>query len=502
MKKDYTKTAIQGATIILTFSVVSIIIGFILRVLLARTLPTEADLGLLYAVLAFFGLFAIFRDMGLNPALVKYIPEFIVKKDKRRIKASIILTFVIQISMSALILFFILYFSSILSQSFFKTTASIPVIFFVGLSFVSSVLFHLMQAVLQGFQEMKSYALLDPIRSLIVLVVTFLALVLGFGVPGVAFGYFIAALVAGMVGFLFLLRKFTFFKVESNIDRGLVKQMFSFSIPIIGAGMAGVLVTYMDTVMITYFRTLGEVGHYQVALPIADTIGIFAIVMGIVTFPMISELWTRGKRKEISNGLSTMTKFLLVMLAPATLAILIFPETFIGIFGTRYLPALTTLQILVFAMIFKSLSEIYFAALKGIGKIREVATGILILSISAFLINLVLIPSLGIVGAAMSTLIAYTITALFTFNVLRKSIPIKISIHDTSRIFTSIIIAMALGYYMKTNFSMFHNIPWILLCLFVYVVSVIILGVVRKDDIKTIEKSGIRLPLILHKIAR
>ena len=156
MKKDYTKTAIQGATIILTFSVVSIIIGFILRVLLARTLPTEADLGLLYAVLAFFGLFAIFRDMGLNPALVKYIPEIIVNKDKRRIKEYIILTFVIQISMSALILFFILYFSSILSQSFFKTTASIPVIFFVGLSFVSSVLFHLMQAVLQGFQEMKS----------------------------------------------------------------------------------------------------------------------------------------------------------------------------------------------------------------------------------------------------------------------------------------------------------------------------------------------------------
>ena len=96
MKKDYTRIAIQGSIVIFIFSIISMVIGFLLRILVARSF-TEAEYGLLYAVLALFAIFAIFRDLGLNPALVKYIPEFLAKKNNIKIKSSIKFAFIIQV---------------------------------------------------------------------------------------------------------------------------------------------------------------------------------------------------------------------------------------------------------------------------------------------------------------------------------------------------------------------------------------------------------------------
>ena len=77
---SYAKRAAKGGVSIFTFSIVGLLLGFILRTFLARNLSVT-EFGLLYSVLAFMGLFSLFRDMGLNPALIKYIPEYIVKKD-------------------------------------------------------------------------------------------------------------------------------------------------------------------------------------------------------------------------------------------------------------------------------------------------------------------------------------------------------------------------------------------------------------------------------------
>ncbi len=502
MKKDYTKKAVQGSIIIFIFSLISVAIGFFLRTFLAKNL-TVAEYGLLYAVMAFFGLFAMFRDFGLNPALVKYIPEFLVKKDYGKIKSSIKLAFIIQVTISTVFFFCIIYFSQLLAEVFFKAEASTSLLFFIGLSFVSSVLFHLVQSIFQGFQKMKFYAMLDPIRTGIVLVVAFFAISLGYGITGIAFGYFIAGIATGLIGFLVFLRTFPFFKIKSNINNGLRSKLFSFAIPVVGGGVASIAVTYIDTIMITYFRTLDEVGYYQVALPISDLINIFAITLSIVTFPMVSELWARKKNREIIKGLSTLIKFSLIIIALPSLIIFVFSETIIGMFfGAKYLPAVTTLRILVLAVVFQSLTTVFFAALKGIGRIKEAVNGILLLAMSVLIFNFILVQKFGIVGTSVANLISYFITMLFTLYILRKNIALKVQAKDIIKIALASLFAISIGYYMKTNISVLYDIPSMGVCLFVYLASIIVLGVIKKDDMKMLEKSGIKLPSILHKMAR
>ena len=83
----------------------------------------------------------------------------------------------------------------------------------------------------------------------------------------------------------------------------------------------------------------------------------------------------------------------------------------------------------------KSLAEIYFTALKGIGKTKKIFNAILILSISMLTFNLILIPTFGIIGAALATFISYLIVMLYTLSVLRRSVAIKMTSPDISKIF-------------------------------------------------------------------
>ena len=83
---SYTKSAVKGATVVLIISLVAAFLGYIVRFMLARNLTVE-EFGLFYAVFAFLGLIGIFKSLGFDKALVKFIPEFIHKKEKDFIKS-------------------------------------------------------------------------------------------------------------------------------------------------------------------------------------------------------------------------------------------------------------------------------------------------------------------------------------------------------------------------------------------------------------------------------
>ena len=71
---EYSKNAIKNSSIVFLFGVVSTIIGYLTRIFLSHNL-TVADFGLFYSVLAIIGIISIFKDLGINTAIAKYIPE-------------------------------------------------------------------------------------------------------------------------------------------------------------------------------------------------------------------------------------------------------------------------------------------------------------------------------------------------------------------------------------------------------------------------------------------
>ena len=82
----YAEKLAKGSLIIFAFSITTAIIGYLLRVYLARNL-TVAEFGLFYAVMALVSFFWLVKDLGVGTTLVKFIPEFLVKKKYSEIKS-------------------------------------------------------------------------------------------------------------------------------------------------------------------------------------------------------------------------------------------------------------------------------------------------------------------------------------------------------------------------------------------------------------------------------
>jgi O-antigen/teichoic acid export membrane protein len=76
---DEQKTVAKGAFWALLSQFAVKFIAFIYLIVIARFLPPET-IGLFYLALSVFGILYVFTDLGIIPALNRYVPFFYAKK--------------------------------------------------------------------------------------------------------------------------------------------------------------------------------------------------------------------------------------------------------------------------------------------------------------------------------------------------------------------------------------------------------------------------------------
>ncbi len=162
---------------------------------------------------------------------------------------------------------------------------------------------------------------------------------------------------------------------------------------------------WVDRVTLSYFRPIEEVGIYQAAAQISI---VFIMVLGSVNSifsPMIADKYHRNESDRLHELYRVSTKWSLYAILPLFGLILVVPEELLAVFGSDYRAGALTLQII------------------GVGQLVNVATGAigLLLSLAGYertwlkicalflglnlLLNLLLVPSFGIIGAASASAI-------------------------------------------------------------------------------------------------
>lgn len=414
--KVYAKRLVKGSAIIFVSLIASQFVAFLLRMFLARSLSV-AEYGLFYAVFAFLSFFTLFRGLGFGSALIKYIPEFGAKKQFGKIKSSIVFSLALHAALSFFIVSLILIFSGEIVLGFFKTESAVPILQILLIWFLATI-FLLFGNVFIGFQNMAVYALLQFLRNLLIFLFAFLLVgYFGFGIRGAAFAYLFEMLVIAVLAFAILRRKYpSIFRAKTFITKPLIKKLSTFALPLFLSGIGGIIIAYMDTLMITASRSLSEVGLYQAAQPAAHFLWYLVGPLIIVFFPMVSELWARGKKKLLGNTLHFLIKFSFILIIPAALIFIAFPDIIINLlFGPRYLAGATVLQILGAAAIVYTLYAILGSTINGIGKPIVNTKIIALMACLNFGGNLILIPIYGIEGAAIATIISYILGLVLTF---------------------------------------------------------------------------------------
>jgi len=443
---SYTIRVVKGGALIFIMSILATALGYLLRLFLARNLSVE-EFGLFYAVSAFVAIFWLFKDIGTGHAVVKFIPELSVKRKFSAIKTIILFLISFQFFIGFILFTILILFSDYIAINFFHSiqAKSIIQIFAIEIFFASNIL----KNILQGLQKIKEFASIEFFRLLLIFFVIFILLPVT--AVKVAWAYVIASLI---IQIIFLFNVFSFLKnYKLNfafVKSRLVKRIFKFSLMAFIGSVAGTIISYTDTLVLTFFRTTSEVGIYQVALPTSQLLWVFATSLSAILFPILSEMWAKNEKEKLLKGVSILIKLSFVFMIPLILIILSFPKLIINIlFGSSYLGASTPLQILSVGAVFYTLMLIYSTTLYAIGK-PEINTKIVILvGLLNLIMNILLVPILGVIGASLTSLLSFIMGFLFSVYFSKKFIRIKIQYFSLLKAFIVGMVSLSLIYFIK-----------------------------------------------------
>lgn len=188
-----------------------------------------------------------------------------------------------------------------------------------------------------------------------------------------------------------------------------LKSVMSYALPDWIAGMLDRFRFNIQALLIGSLNSVAGVGIFAVA----DQINIlghdFYTSINISARPLIAELHDLGERKQLQRVYQTATKWSLIVNLPIFLLIILLPTELLSIFGESFTGGAAALVILAWAnlvdigtgMCGTILNMTGYTKLKLVNNIFSLALSILL--------NFLLIPRIGILGAALSVLIVQTL---------------------------------------------------------------------------------------------
>jgi len=378
--------------------------GFLSRMIIARFLGTS-DYGLISLGFGMMTVVVGISMIGLPVGIQRYVSYYKGKGDNGRIKGTILGALKLCFPISLIFTFLIFFYADWISINFFNEPSLIPVLRIFSIAIPFYVLALVFIFVTIGFQDMRYSVYVNDIFQNIIKLVAIVSLVgLGFGVIGAAWGWVLAIILMPFLAFYFLEKRiFPILKTKVKAI-SMERKLFTFSFPLIFAGLAGIIYGWTDTFMIGYFFTASDVGVYNVVLPTAKLLSIFLGSCGVIFMPVVSELYSKNAVEDLRNTYNVVTKWIFSLVFPVFLLMVLFSEWILGImFGEEYIVGSVALCILAFGFLIICVVGPASEILQTYGKTKILMWCSFFGALLNFGLNYLLIPLYGIEGAAIAT---------------------------------------------------------------------------------------------------
>ncbi len=387
----------------------SLVVSFFIGAWLARYLG-PGNFGTLSYAIAFAGLFSFFADFGIGGILNRELVKFPEKRDELlgtgfRLKL-----------IGGTATFFLVCFVTLLLKNNFISR-------FLIISFAFTFILQSINVINTFFYakvESKKNVRVVMIATFISSLFKILVILLGKGIIWIMAIYVLDSLWQG-IGFFITYRKQGFKVKDWRFDKILAFEILKNSWPLMLAAVAGFIYLKIDQVMIGQMLGNFEVGLYAAAVKLVE-IWYFvpAIICGSL-FPAI----VNAKKTDYNTYKKRLKALYFLMVGVAV--VIAIPSTILApwivsvIFGQEYMAAVIILQIYVWSGVGLFLSTAITQYFLAENFVLTIFYYNLFSMLTNVILNLILIPRLGLSGAAFATLISYSIgPVLFITNKLIK----------------------------------------------------------------------------------
>ncbi len=414
-KKLFQQTFIYGLATVLPR-----MLSFLLTPLYTQVLDTTAEYGEISVIFSYMIIFNVLLAYGMETAFFRFF-------HKRENKAGVISTSSISLIGSS-ILFLGLAFL-LQNQIALLTEISVRYIRFVIWILFFDALVIIPFAWLRAQERPMKYALIKIVNVAINLGLNVFFLVFledlaatssffqELYVPHNEVAYvFIANLIASFVTLLWMAP--FYFKLKFDFDKALWNKMLRYAFPVLIAGLAFAVNTAFDKIML--YKMLPEsvakaqVGMYAACYKIALFMTLFgtAFRLGIEPF-----FFSHAEHKDARKTYADITKYFCIFGSLILIAVIVFADVLkvLIIRDSSYWEAMAIVPLILLANLFLGIYYNLSVWYKITDRTKYGAYISTIGAIVTIVVNLILIPILGFMGAAISTVGAYGVMALLSY---------------------------------------------------------------------------------------
>ncbi|PLS01272.1 stage V sporulation protein B [Neobacillus cucumis] len=511
---------LKGTFILLAAGFITRVLGFIYRIVLARSIGEEG-VGLYMMAYPTFILVVTIIQLGLPVAISKNIAEAEAKKDYAEIKKILVVSLAITVGLSIILTPALILLAPLLSRTLFTDPRTYYPLMAISPAIPIIAIASVLRGYFQGRQNMRPSALSQILEQFvrITLIATATKTFLPYGVEYAAAAAMAASVLGELLSLIYLLTTFKLkkrFKLRKNffqfVHKGkqTFKDLMEIALPTMGSRMIGSISWFFEPIVVAHSLALagvlavnatkqyGALTGYAMPLLMLPSFVTFSLATSLV--PAISEANSKNQHKLIEYRLQQALRFVFLTggLAVILLYVLADPlmELMYGSTKGSYFIRLMAPFMLVYY---------YQGPLQAVLQALNLARAAMINSLVGSVVKTAVIfllasqATFGITGAALGIVVGFVLVTGLHFATVLKKVPFSFYIRDYLKGFLVMGLSGWLGYWLFEHFLLQGNLiirvtTSALAMMLSYIVMLVVFGLIKKEEMKRIPWIGNLIP--------
>ena len=388
-----------------------------------------SELGILTSAIAVLSLGAIFTKFGVDTAFLRFVASYkisnieYIKEIERK-------SYFINIVLSVFITGIVYLNAEWIATSVFKKDILTDSIRIISFGFLPFTLFSLHSEGLRALKDVKSYAFIQMTGRFMFGFMVIIVLNFAINIQINPVIVFVVSLYLTLVFSFFQWQRkkrvlYKSLKTESDSfplkDKIFsYRHIFNLSSPLMLAASSTFLMNWTDILLLTYFESADQIAIYSIAVKFGMLSKIILTSVNAIAAPQFATAFYNKNINDLRTFVQSSTKLIFYTSLPILLISILFPNFLLGLYGQEFTNASNALILFALAQFISSISGSVGYLLQMTGK-QKVYQNITL--ISTFLnigLNFILIPKLGINGAALSGFITIILKNLYSVYYIKK----------------------------------------------------------------------------------
>ncbi len=403
--------------------VLSMLASFISFPIFVRVLPKE-EYGVMALVLGMIVIFEMFSSLGLRHATQRFYTFY--KQQRFDIfYATTVYGSIVSGIVGGTVLYVVenLYLMTVDGHGNY---AYLPL--FAGLLVFTRVIFKMTGCIYRVRERSINYVIFSVAQRFCGMILAIVAVETYGGVVSVIGGLSIGEAMVAIAYFFYMVSDVG--TPNGRASPNILREMIAYGMPLLISGLAGTILSLGDRYVIGYILSTDAVASYSVPYTLCQYLsGMMSVALQFAFVPVIMNEWNNGNKEGVRREIERVIRVYAAIAIPIVFGISALGAQFIDMLaGRKYLDAPNILPLIIAGTL---LSGVFTPVVMGIQLAKQTRViAALTWKVALFNVaaNILLVPFIGLYGAAVTTFVSYLLLLWRGGKISRKYLPIKLPV--------------------------------------------------------------------------